>query len=142
MSDMWKEVELQNKQVGTDANGTPVFHEYAVCRDCKKQWDLDKQRAKKRAEKANASARKKTGTPKACCPGAETSRERVGLRRSSAEGRTTMDLAHKKKWSFCSERCSHEKNSSQNNQNRLLKKKMYRLPKALTQKKKQLPKQP
>lgn len=58
-----KEVELQNKQVGTDANGTPVFHEYAVCRDCKKQWDLDKQRAKKRAEKANASARKKTGTP-------------------------------------------------------------------------------
>ena len=47
-----KEVELQNKQVGTDASGTPVFHEYAVCRDCKKQWDLDKQRAKKRAEKA------------------------------------------------------------------------------------------
>ena len=46
-----KEVELQNKQVGTDASGTPVFHEYAVCRDCKKQWDLDKQRAKKRAEK-------------------------------------------------------------------------------------------
>ena len=41
-----KEVELQNKQVGTDASGTPVFHEYAVCRDCKKQWDLDKQRAK------------------------------------------------------------------------------------------------
>ena len=59
-----KEVELQNKQVGTDASGTPVFHEYAVCRDCKKQWDLDKQRAKKRAEKANASAQKKTGTPK------------------------------------------------------------------------------
>ena len=58
-----KEVELQNKQVGTDASGTPVFHEYAVCRDCKKQWDLDKQRAKKRAEKANASAQKKTGTP-------------------------------------------------------------------------------
>ena len=58
-----KEVELQNKQVGTDASGTPVFHEYAVCRDCKKQWDLDKQRAKKRAEKANASAQMKTGNP-------------------------------------------------------------------------------
>ena len=58
-----KEVELQNKQVGTDASGTPVFHEYAVCRDCKKQWVLDKQRAKKRAEKANASAQMKTGNP-------------------------------------------------------------------------------
>ena len=58
-----KEVELQNKQVGTDANGAPVFHEYAVCRDCKKQWDLDKQRAKKHAEKATASAQMKTGKP-------------------------------------------------------------------------------
>ena len=68
-----KEVELQNKQVGTDASGTPVFHEYAVCRDCKKQWDLDKQRAKKRAEKANASAQKKNRNPgKTCCSGTET----------------------------------------------------------------------
>ena len=84
-----KEVELQNKQVGTDANGTPVFHEYAVCRDCKKQWDLDKQRAKKRAEKANASARKKTGTPE---KPVENPAERP------------VDPAHKKKCSFCSEK--------------------------------------
>ena len=44
-----KDVELKNRQVGTDENGEPVFNEYAVCRDCKKQWNLDKQRAKKAA---------------------------------------------------------------------------------------------
>lgn len=42
-----KDVELQKKQVGVDEQGTPIFHQYAVCRDCKKQWDLDKQRARK-----------------------------------------------------------------------------------------------
>lgn len=44
-----KEVELQKKQVGVDEMGEPVFHQYAVCRDCKKQWNLDKRRAKKAA---------------------------------------------------------------------------------------------
>lgn len=43
-----KEVELQKKQVGVDETGEPVFHQYAVCRDCKKQWNLDKRRAKKK----------------------------------------------------------------------------------------------
>lgn len=42
-----KDVELQKKQVGVDEQGAPVFHQYAVCRDCKKQWNLDKQRARK-----------------------------------------------------------------------------------------------
>lgn len=42
-----KDVELQKKQIGADEQGAPVFHQYAVCRDCKKQWDLDKQRARK-----------------------------------------------------------------------------------------------
>lgn len=45
-----KDVELQKKQVGVDENGKPIFNEYAICRDCKKQWNLDKQRAKKAAE--------------------------------------------------------------------------------------------
>ncbi len=40
-------LEIKNKQIGTDNSGDPVFNEYAVCRDCKKQWNLDKQRAKK-----------------------------------------------------------------------------------------------
>ncbi|MGC4019148.1 MAG: hypothetical protein QM793_07930 [Muricomes sp.] len=47
-----KDVELQNKQVGVDKNGEPIFNEYAICKDCKKQWNLDKQRAKKAADAA------------------------------------------------------------------------------------------
>lgn len=66
-----KDVELQKKQVGVDEQGAPVFHQYAVCRDCKKQWDLDKQRVKKAASdtetnagKAEASAVKAEKEPK------------------------------------------------------------------------------
>ena len=63
-------LEIKNKQIGTDNSGDPVFNEYAVCRDCKKQWNLDKQRAKKAAAKASAkkaeaadkTSRKKTKT--------------------------------------------------------------------------------
>ncbi len=47
-----KEVILQNKQVGVSEDGTPVFNEYAICMDCKKQWNLDKQRAKKAGKPA------------------------------------------------------------------------------------------
>lgn len=50
-----KDVELQKKQIGTSENGDPIFNEYAICRDCKKQWNLDKQRAKKMAAKKAAA---------------------------------------------------------------------------------------
>ena len=50
-----KDVILQKKQVGVDDNGNPVLNEYAICKDCKKQWNLDKQRAKKAAEKTPVS---------------------------------------------------------------------------------------
>ncbi len=53
-----KDVELQKKQVGVDEQGAPVFHQYAVCRDCKKQWDLDKQRARKVSPGTAANAGK------------------------------------------------------------------------------------
>lgn len=49
-----KELEMKNKQVGTNDQGEPIFNEYAICRDCKKQWNLDKQRAKKAAAKKAA----------------------------------------------------------------------------------------
>ena len=42
---------MRNKQSGTNENGDPVFNQYAICRDCKKQWNLDKQRAKRAAAK-------------------------------------------------------------------------------------------
>ena len=57
-----KDVELQNKQVGVDENGKPIFNEYAICRDCKKQWNLNKQREKKAV---NTSAPVKKEAPKA-----------------------------------------------------------------------------
>ena len=55
-----KDVILQKKQVGVDENGNPVLNEYAICKDCKKQWNLDKQRAKKSAPKPAASVAKRS----------------------------------------------------------------------------------
>lgn len=53
-----KDVELINRQVGTTEEGEPIFNEYAVCRSCRKQWNLDKQRAKKRAAQKAAAVHK------------------------------------------------------------------------------------
>ena len=58
-----KDVELQKKQIGTSETGEPVFNEYAVCRDCKKQWNLDKQRARKMAAKRRPKQRTKSLLP-------------------------------------------------------------------------------
>lgn len=61
-----KDLELQKKQIGTSENGDPIFNEYAICRDCKKQWNLDKQRARKMAaKKAAAQAAVKAEEPAA-----------------------------------------------------------------------------
>lgn len=53
-----KELEIRNKQIGTNENGEPVFNEYAICRDCRKQWNLDKQRAKRAAAQHSVAAKK------------------------------------------------------------------------------------
>lgn len=55
-----KDVEIQKKQVGVNEQGAPVFHEYAVCHDCKKQWNLNRQRMKKRNSAASNSEEKRT----------------------------------------------------------------------------------
>lgn len=66
-----KDLDLQNKQIGTSENGDPIFNEYAICHNCKKQWNLDKQRAKKIAakkaaeEKAKAEAEARAAEEKA-----------------------------------------------------------------------------
>ena len=61
-----KDLELQKKQIGISENGDPIFNEYAICRDCKKQWNLDKQRAKRMAaKKAAAQAAVKSEEPAA-----------------------------------------------------------------------------
>jgi len=48
-----KDVELQKRQIGLDDNGEPIINEFAICRDCKKKWNLDKQRQKKIAAKSD-----------------------------------------------------------------------------------------
>lgn len=66
-----KDLDLQNKQIGTSENGDPIFNEYAICHSCKKQWNLDKQRVKKIAakkaaeEKAKAEAEARAAEEKA-----------------------------------------------------------------------------
>ena len=55
-----KDLDLQNKQIGTSENGDPIFNEYAICHSCKKQWNLDKQRAKKIAAKKAAEEKAKS----------------------------------------------------------------------------------
>ena len=66
-----KDLDLQNKQIGTSENGDPIFNEYAICHSCKKQWNLDKQGAKKIAakkaaeEKAKAEAEARAAEEKA-----------------------------------------------------------------------------
>ena len=44
-----KELEIKNKKVGETAAGEAIYNEFAICHDCKKQWNLDKQRAKSNA---------------------------------------------------------------------------------------------
>lgn len=55
-----KELERMKRQVGTTESGDPIFNEYAVCRDCKKQWNLDRQRARKIAAKKRLNRQKQS----------------------------------------------------------------------------------
>ena len=51
-----KELEIKNKKVGETAAGEAIYNEFAICHDCKKQWNLDKQRAKANTEKKDSKA--------------------------------------------------------------------------------------
>lgn len=61
-----KELEIKNKKVGETAAGEAIYNEFAICHDCKKQWNLDKQRAKKNtpAEKPKAPVSEDAPAPK------------------------------------------------------------------------------
>lgn len=88
-----KDVELQKKQIGTDENGEPIFNEYAVCRDCRKQWNLDKQRAKKMAAKKAAAGQSEDSAKKApqrtaedAAPKKKPSEDAAAKKRAAADG--------------------------------------------------------
>ena len=44
-----KDLEIKNKKIGENEAGEAIYNEFAICRDCKKQWNLDKQREKKKS---------------------------------------------------------------------------------------------
>ena len=54
-----KDLEIKNKKIGENEAGEAIYNEFAICRDCKKQWNLDKQRAKKMAAKKAVEKEKK-----------------------------------------------------------------------------------
>lgn len=88
-----KDLDLQNKQIGTSENGDPIFNEYAICHSCKKQWNLDKQRAKKIAakkaaeEKAKAEARAAEEKAKAEAAARAAEEKRAARREAKARAR-------------------------------------------------------
>ena len=65
-------LEIKNKQIGTDNSGDPVFNEYAVCRDCKKQWNLaaKKTRATLLKKKTKTKSKRRTKSRKQLIPAA------------------------------------------------------------------------
>ena len=92
-----KDLDLQNKQIGTSENGDPIFNEYAICHSCKKQWNLDKQRAKKIAakkaaeEKAKAEAEARAAEEKAKAEAAARAAEEKA--KAEAAARATEEKA-------------------------------------------------
>lgn len=54
------ELEIRTKKTGENENGDAIYNEFAVCHNCKKQWNLDKHRAK---NNTNTPAKEKEETP-------------------------------------------------------------------------------
>lgn len=54
------ELEIRTKKTGENKNGDAIYNEFAVCHNCKKQWNLDKHRAK---NSTSAPAEEKEKTP-------------------------------------------------------------------------------
>ena len=59
-----QELEIKNRKVGETENGEAIFNEFAICHDCKKQWNLDKQRAKKQSPAAEEAPKPKKKRPR------------------------------------------------------------------------------
>ena len=60
-----KDLEIKNKKIGENEAGEAIYNEFAICRDCKKQWNLDKQREKKKKLAKEALAEKTVEADKA-----------------------------------------------------------------------------
>ena len=76
-----KDLEIKNKKIGENEAGEAIYNEFAICRDCKKQWNLDKQREKKKKLAKEALAEKTVEAGKAA--------EKPHKKRPAAEGEKT-----------------------------------------------------
>lgn len=91
-----KDLEIKNKKIGENEAGEAIYNEFAICRDCKKQWNLDKQREKKKKLAKEALAEKTVEAGKAA--------EKPHKKRPAAEGeknfcRTSCPAKEKEKTS-------------------------------------------
>ena len=75
-----KDLEIKNKKIGENEAGEAIYNEFAICRDCKKQWNLDKQREKKKKLAKEALAEKTVEAGKAA--------EKPHKKRPAAEAET------------------------------------------------------
>ena len=81
-----KELEIRNKKVGETADGEAIYNAFAICHDCKKQWNLDKQRAKKEVDtKTPKPKRKKRPVNPNPVPGNENPVRKAPVSESSAK---------------------------------------------------------
>lgn len=93
-----KDVVIKNKQVGVNEQGNPVFNQYAVCKDCKKQWNLDKKRASKATRKKTTENQesvkpvpaKKEATPKQNPVKKETSAKQNPIKKDASAKQNTI----------------------------------------------------
>ena len=76
-----KDLEIKNKKIGENEAGEAIYNEFAICRDCKKQWNLDKQREKKKKLAKEALAEKTVEAGKAA--------EKPHKKRPASEGNST-----------------------------------------------------
>lgn len=94
-------VELKNKQFDLDEYGDPIFHQYAICKNCKKQWDLDKQRAKKMAAKdaaeKEAAAKKEAAEKEAAAKKAAAEKEAAAKKAAAKKSAETNSEVKKVK---------------------------------------------
>lgn len=79
-----KDLEIKNKKVGENEAGEAIYNEFAICRDCKKQWNLDKQREKKKKIAEEALAKKIAENKES-----EGTVEKPRKKRPSSEGERT-----------------------------------------------------
>ena len=84
-----KDLEIKNKKIGENEAGEAIYNEFAICRDCKKQWNLDKQREKKKKLAKEALAEKTVEAGKAA--------EKPHKKRPAAEGEKTNVLPSQRK---------------------------------------------